>query len=169
MTFLVTDTSRRISKWAMELLEHVVDFEKCSTIKSQILADFMAEWMEPGSAIEGEVPKSPWLVYCDRAWGEAGAGVAAIPTSPLGIKLRYAARLQFNDEADKCTNNTTEYEAILLGLQKLRAIGIHTCILCTDSKVIVGQIEKECITREPTLEKYLALVRRMEKNSRVSL
>jgi hypothetical protein len=87
------DTSRRISKWAMELLEHVVDFEKCSTIKSRILADFMAEWMEPGSAIEGEVPESPWLVYCDRAWGEAGAGVAAIPTSPLGIKLCYATRL----------------------------------------------------------------------------
>jgi hypothetical protein len=28
--------------------------------------------------------------------------------------------------------------------------------------VIAGQIEKECITREPTLKKYLALVRRME-------
>jgi hypothetical protein len=25
-----------------------------------------------------------------------------------------------------------------------------------------GQIEKECITREPTLERYLALVQRME-------
>jgi hypothetical protein len=36
------DSSERISKWAMELLEHVVDFEKRSTIKSQILADFVA-------------------------------------------------------------------------------------------------------------------------------
>jgi hypothetical protein len=26
----------------------------------------------------------------------------------------------------------------------------------------MGQIEKECIAREPTLERYLALVRRME-------
>jgi hypothetical protein len=32
----------------------------------------------------------------------------------------------------------------------------------TDSKVVSSQIEKECIAREPTLEKYLALVRRME-------
>jgi ribonuclease HI len=31
-----------------------------------------------------------------------------------------------------------------------------------DSKVVSSQIEKECITREPTLKKYLALVRRME-------
>jgi hypothetical protein len=32
----------------------------------------------------------------------------------------------------------------------------------TDSKVVSGQIEKEYIAREPTLEKYLALVHRME-------
>jgi hypothetical protein len=37
------DNSKRISKWAMELSEHVVDFEKRGDIKSQILADFIAE------------------------------------------------------------------------------------------------------------------------------
>jgi hypothetical protein len=30
--------------------------------------------------------------------------------------------------------------------------------------VVSSQIEKGCITREPTLEKYLALVRRMENH-----
>jgi hypothetical protein len=34
--------------------------------------------------------------------------------------------------------------------------------------VVAGQIEKECIARETILKKYLALVRRMKKNSRVS-
>jgi hypothetical protein len=61
------DRFRRISKWAMELSEHVVDFEKCSTIMSQILADFMTEWMESGFATGGAVPESPWLVCCDGA------------------------------------------------------------------------------------------------------
>jgi hypothetical protein len=70
--------------------------------------------------------------------------------------------LQFNNEADKCTNNIAEYEAILLGLRKLRVIGVQRCILRTDSKIVAGQIEKECIAREPTLEKYLALVKRIE-------
>jgi hypothetical protein len=64
------DSSGRISKWAMELSEHVVDFEKCNAINSQILADFMAEWTEPSSSIEGAVPESPWLIYCDGAWGQ---------------------------------------------------------------------------------------------------
>jgi ribonuclease HI len=31
-----------------------------------------------------------------------------------------------------------------------------------DSKVIAAQIEKECTARDTTLEKYLALIRRME-------
>jgi ribonuclease HI len=48
------------------------------------------------------------------------------------------------------------------GLCKLRAIGVQTCTLLTDSKVVANQIEKECFTREPTLERYLALIRRME-------
>jgi hypothetical protein len=37
------DSFGRISKWAMELSEHIVDFEKRNAIKSQILADFVAE------------------------------------------------------------------------------------------------------------------------------
>jgi hypothetical protein len=68
MIFLETEIALEESR-AMELSEHVVDFEKCSTIKSQILADFVVEWMEHGSAIEGAVPESPWFVFCDRAWG----------------------------------------------------------------------------------------------------
>jgi ribonuclease HI len=82
--------------------------------------------------------------------------------SPFLIKLCYAARLQFHSEEDKCTNNIAEYKAILLGLRKLSAIGVQTCTLRTYSKVVVGQIEKECITRDPTLDRYLALVKRME-------
>jgi hypothetical protein len=57
------DSSRRIKKWAMELSEYVVDFEKRSAIKSQLLADFVVEWTEPRSTTEDEVPKTPWVVY----------------------------------------------------------------------------------------------------------
>jgi ribonuclease HI len=87
---------------------------------------------------------------CLLSWSLAqhGDGVSAILVSPSRIK---------------CTNNIAEYEPILLGLHKLRAIGVQTCTLCTDSKVVVGQLEKECITRGPTLKRYWALIRRMER------
>jgi hypothetical protein len=44
----------------MELLEHVIDFEKQSTIKSQVLADFIADWTEPSTYTEGIVVDTPW-------------------------------------------------------------------------------------------------------------
>jgi DNA modification methylase len=61
------DSSSQIIKWAMELSEYVVDFEKRSAIKSQILVDFVTEWTEPNSRSESFVPELPWLIYCDGA------------------------------------------------------------------------------------------------------
>jgi ribonuclease HI len=101
-------------------------------------------------------------VYCDGAWGNTRAGATTVLVSPSGIKLRYATRLQFTKEIDKYINNIAKYEVVLLGLHKQRAMGVQNCILKIDSKVIVRQIEKECITRDTMLERYLALVRRME-------
>jgi ribonuclease HI len=71
-------------------------------------------------------------------WYHAGAGAATIITSPIGVKYRYAARLSFALESNRCTNNIVEYEAVILGLRKLRALGITTCIIRTDSKVVAG-------------------------------
>jgi hypothetical protein len=98
------DSFGRIRKWAIELSEYVINFKRHSAINSQILADFMAKWMEPQSQAD-IIQESPWLVHCDGAWGNTRAGAAAILTSPSGIKLRYAARLQFTGETDKCTNH----------------------------------------------------------------
>jgi hypothetical protein len=61
------DSSGRIGKWAMELSEHVIHFEKGSVIMSQVLADFIADSMEPSSYTEGTVINTSWQVYCDRA------------------------------------------------------------------------------------------------------
>jgi hypothetical protein len=58
-------SSSRISKWVIELSEYVVDFKKRSVIKSQILADFISEWMEPSSQTKVVIPKSPWIVFYD--------------------------------------------------------------------------------------------------------
>jgi hypothetical protein len=67
------ESSGRISKWALELSEHVVDFEKLSAIKSQVLADFVSDWTEPNSFDDGPIPDSIWTLHCDGAWGYAGA------------------------------------------------------------------------------------------------
>jgi hypothetical protein len=52
---------------------------------------------------------------------------------------------------------------VILGLHKLRALGVTTCIIKIDSKVIVGQIEKEYSAKEPMLMQYLTAIRSLEK------
>jgi hypothetical protein len=99
------DSSGRIGKWTMELSELVVDFEKRSAIKSQVMLNFIADWTKPSGYTEGTMVDTPWQVYCDGAWEVSGAGAAAILTSPSGVKLKYVARLQFTAEIDKCNNN----------------------------------------------------------------
>jgi hypothetical protein len=41
-------------------------------------------------------------------------------------------------------------------------MGVQHCILKTYSKVVASQIKKECMARDETLERYLAIVRRMQ-------
>jgi ribonuclease HI len=67
-------------------------------------------------------------MFCDGSWGTFGAGAAAILNSPSKIRTCYVARMEFN-----CTNNIAKYEALLLGLQKLKAMGIRKAILKSHS------------------------------------
>jgi hypothetical protein len=67
------------------------------------------------------------------------------------------ARLDFS-----CTNNIAEYEALLLGLRKLKEMGMRRAVLKTDSQVISGHVDKSCKARDPKLERYLDIVRRLE-------
>ena len=159
------EASPRIAKWASELSELVVDFEKRTTIKSQALADFTVDWTSP-EAREEELTET-WTIHCDGAWQNEGVGIAAILESPSGAKIRYAARLNF-DQSAPSTNNTTEYEALLLGLRKMKALGHQNCIVKTDSKVIADHIEKESEARKPELIQYLEAARAMEKHSGAS-
>jgi ribonuclease HI len=43
-----------------------------------------------------------------------------VVTSPAGVVIRYAARLIFANN-EHSTNNTTEYEALLLALRNMKA------------------------------------------------
>ena len=56
-------------------------------IKSQALAELLADWTPKNEGLE-ETPLDPiWVIYCDRAWGASGAGAAAVVSSPSGVKL----------------------------------------------------------------------------------
>jgi ribonuclease HI len=79
------------------------------------------------------------------------------------VKIRYAACMDFT-KPDPSTNNITEYEALLLGLCKMKALGHQNFTVRSDSKVISDHIEKESDTQNPEMINYLEAVREMEKH-----
>jgi ribonuclease HI len=156
------EASVRIAKWAAELSGYHITFEPRTTIKSQVLADFIVDWT--GLTRQQEEPSEKvWTIHYDGAWCHAGTGVAAIITSPTGVKHRYTTCLSFALESDRCTNNIAEYEAVILGLHKMRALGVTTCIVKTDSKVVAGHVEKEYSAKDPALMEYLMTVRSLKR------
>jgi len=80
-------------------------------------------------------------------------------TAPSGTQLNYAVRLDFNG----CKNNVAEYEGLLLGLRKARALGARRLTIRFDSELITGQINKSNRALKLELAKYLAAMRSMEK------
>jgi ribonuclease HI len=72
----------------------------------------------------------------------------------LKLKTSYAVKLEF-----ECTNKIIEYEAIFLGLRKLKAMCVKRAILKSDSQVIMTHVDKSIKVKSPSLEKYLDMVR----------
>jgi ribonuclease HI len=151
------EATGRIGKWAAELNEFTIDYVHRSSIQSQALADFIADWTPGAQEEETNKDVEAWTVFCDGSWGTFGAGAAVVLVAPSKVKTCYVARLDFS-----CTNNIAEYDALLLGLRRLRAMGTRRAILKTDSQVISGHIDKSSKARDPKLEKYLDTVRRLE-------
>jgi ribonuclease HI len=57
-----------------------------------------------------------------------------------------------------------EFEALLLALRKMKALGQQNFIIRTDFKVIREHIEKESEAKNPVLMKYLEKAREMERH-----
>jgi ribonuclease HI len=151
------EATGRIGKWAAELNEFTIDYVHRSSIQSQTLAEFIADWTPGAQEEEANKDVEAWTVFYDGSWGTFGAGAGVVLVAPSKVRTCYAARLDFS-----CTNNIAEYEALLLGLRKLKAMGIRRAVLKIDSQVISGHVDKSCMVRDPKLEKYLDTVQRLE-------
>jgi ribonuclease HI len=151
------EATGRIGKWAAELNEFTIDYVHRSSIQSQALANFIADWTPGAQGEEATKDAEAWMVFCDGSWGTFGEGATTVPVAPSKVRTCYAIKLDFS-----YTNNIAEYEALLLGLQKLKAMGIRKEILKTDLQVISGHVDKSSKARDPKLEKYLDAVRRLE-------
>ena len=83
-----------------------ITYKPRRAIKSQVLADFIAEWKE------AELPKeyttySNWVMYFGGSKMLAGLRDGVILTSPTGDIVRYVLEIMYTD-----SNNAVECEAL---------------------------------------------------------
>jgi hypothetical protein len=96
------DASGRVAKWAIELAAHAIQYKPRTTIKSQIIADFFADWGE-----HQYLPPAPdsthWHMHFDGSKMLGGLGAGVILTSPKGDKLQFVLQMHF-----RASNNVDE-------------------------------------------------------------
>jgi ribonuclease HI len=150
------DAARRIAKWSVELMGETLTYTPRKAIKSQILADFIAEWTDtqlPPLQIQAEC----WTLYFDGSVMKTGAGTGLIFISPLGEHMRHAVRLHF-----PTSNNMAEYEGLLCGLRIAIATGIKRLNIRGDSQLVIDQDLKNASCHDEKMQAYYNALRDLE-------
>jgi ribonuclease HI len=132
-----------------------ISFAPRKAIKSQVLADFVAEWVNtqlPAALIQPEL----WTVFFDGSLMKTGAGAGLLFISPLGKHL-YVMCLHF-----PASNNVAEYEALVNGLRIAIKLGVRRLDARGDSHLVIDQVMKNSHCRDPKMEAYRDEVRRLE-------
>jgi hypothetical protein len=107
-----------------------ISFAPQKAIKSQVLADFVAEWVDiqlPTAPIQPKL----WTMYFDGSLMKTGAGAGLLFISPLGKHVRYVLRLHF-----PTSNNVAEYEALVNRPRIVVELGFD------DSQLVIDQVMK---------------------------
>jgi ribonuclease HI len=150
------EASGRIAKWAVEIMGETISFAPRKAIKSQVLADFVAEW------VDTQLPTAPiqpklWTLYFDESLVKTGAGAGLLFISPLEKHLCYVLRLHF-----PASNNVAEYEALVNGLCITIELGVRRLDARGDSQLVIDQVMKNSHCRDRKMEAYCDEVRRLE-------
>src|SRR5438132_3015741 len=150
------DATERIAKWAVELGSFELSLQPRTAIKSQALADFLAEWTELQTPAITEQLEY-WTMYFDGSLMIEGAGAGIMLISPTGERLKYILQIHF-----LASNNATEYEALLHGLYIAISLGIRRLAVRGDSELVVNQVEKEYSCTSTKMSAYCQEVRKLE-------
>jgi ribonuclease HI len=169
-----SNATGNIAKWAAELAGFQLDFQPRHAIKSQVLADFVAEWTPapsvPGGPDDGSDPPRPevrapeftgshWTLFFDGSARSKRAGAGVVLIDPRGEQLKYMVHLDF-----EATNNMVEYEALIFGPTAALSLGVRELLIKRDSQLVIRQVRGECCCNNPQLAAYLIHVRKLEKD-----
>ena len=90
-----------------------------------MLADFIAEIPRPKTHLENY---NWWTLNVDEASRKNGAGIGLQLKSPTGERIEQVTRLGFN-----ASNNESEYEALLSGIELVVIVSANKLLIQSDS------------------------------------
>nr|XP_025617189.1 uncharacterized protein LOC112709521 [Arachis hypogaea] len=120
----------RLVKWSVELSEFDIKYEGRASIKSQFLADFVAEFSIPNIAED----YIEWSLYVDGSSNPHGCGAGIILDDGHGNVIEHSLNFSF-----KASNNQSEYEALIAELRLAADLNITELKVYCDSLLVVQQ------------------------------
>jgi ribonuclease HI len=136
----------------MELGEFDLEFYPRTTIKVQVLADFIAEFSNLPESHEMPT-KQAWIAYVDGSYMKSRSGARVALITPDKEEIAVALKLDF-----PTTNNEAEYKAVIAGLSLAEHLGAKNLEVRSDSQVVVGHIQGGSEAKGEKMIKYLAKV-----------
>ena len=101
--------------------------EKVNPPDSIQLSEQIVQETEPIPNTE-KVSPDTWILLVDRSSAASGSGVGIVVRTPEGGVIEQAVRLGF-----KASNNEAEYEALIIGMQKAKLLGVQDLMIHCDS------------------------------------
>ena len=149
------EVSGRLMKWAIELSEFDIRYMPKTAVKGQVLADFVMEFTstEHNENTRTMIDLPIWKLSVDGASNAQGSGAGLILTSPEGIDIEYALRFGF-----QASNNEAEYKAVIAGLNLAHSLEVDQLEVCSDSQLVVRQIEDTYEAKSGRMILYLQKV-----------
>jgi ribonuclease HI len=156
------DFSGRISKWGAQLGAYDINYRPRTSVKGQVLADFIAEftpaemgpmWVNHVSSVQH---MEGWKLYIDGASNSRGSGLGVVLTAPQGQMMELAIRLGF-----PASNNVAEYEALLHGLRCAITLQADPLIVYCDSQLVVNQISGDYAAKDEKMRTYLVEAKKL--------
>ncbi|GJW92627.1 reverse transcriptase domain-containing protein [Tanacetum coccineum] len=160
------EVTGRLLKWSFELEEHDIQYRPRTSVKGQILADFIVERPEDNledtlMEDEEELP-DPWTLFTDESSSADGSGAGLILINPEGMEFTYALRFRFD-----ATNNKAEYEALIAGLKIAEQMDVENLLANVDSRLVANQVNGTYVAKETDMIRYLEKVKTLTSSFKV--
>ena len=162
------DYTGRIAKWGTILGAFDIKYMPRTSVKGQVLADLLIEFIEPpmeelkpvenmDGKLVGTISQhglSPWEIYVDGASNQKGSAIGLVLISPKKVIVEKSLSLDFS-----ATNNEAEYEVLLMGIAMVQKMGGKPVKVFSDSRLVVSQVKGEFEAKDERMQGYLSQVK----------